>query len=258
MATPGATVRGTSGELAFVSRPGVDLHDAFAVVPLSASTKNPSLLDRCLGDGHACPKPHELRRSVRAEPHQLVRRCTADVVRLPGLSSTQDRADSGRRGTQAGYRILEAFGPSALMTSSKLDALNEGRAPNDFRSVADSLALFDVDANGTVVGDAGSGVLITTARLRPATFSTSRRSSSLVRARLVARHFAGVGFGGENALTVHALEMARKGHGDGVGALVTPSPARIGTRTNSKTDLTMVQRARHRGFVSPAHRRCHD
>ena len=48
--------------------------------------------------------------------------------------------------TKAGYRILEAFGPNALMTSSKLDALNEGRAPNDRRSVADSLAPFDVDA----------------------------------------------------------------------------------------------------------------
>jgi hypothetical protein len=218
--------------------------------PLSASTKNPSLLDSLPSATGYMRVPQTPMNSVGACASSLISLCDVAPQMLfdyPGFHRPKivlwTAADAG---TQAGYRILEAFGPSALMTSSKLDALNEGRAPNDFRSVADSLAPFDVDANGTVVGDAGSGVLITT-------LDFALRNFLDITSIIVGwgqsgetggkAHFAGVGFGGENAL-VHALEMARKGHGDGVGAFGYLVAHATGTRTNSKTDLTMVANAR--------------
>jgi 3-oxoacyl-(acyl-carrier-protein) synthase len=111
--------------------------------------------------------------------------------------------------------------------------------------VADSLAPFDLDASGTVVGDAGSGVVITT-------LDFALRNFLDVTSIIVGwgqsgetggkAHFAGVGFGGENAL-IHALELARKGHGDGVDAFGYLVAHATGTRTNSKTDLTMAANA---------------
>jgi 3-oxoacyl-(acyl-carrier-protein) synthase len=56
-------------------------------------------------------------------------------------------------------------------------------------------------------------------------------------------HFAGVGFGGENAL-IHALELAWQGHGYGVGDFGYLVAHATGTRANSKTDLTTVSNAR--------------
>ena len=56
-------------------------------------------------------------------------------------------------------------------------------------------------------------------------------------------HFAGVGFGGENAL-IHALELAYRGHGYGVADFQYLVAHATGTRTNSKTDLTTAANAR--------------
>jgi 3-oxoacyl-[acyl-carrier-protein] synthase II len=64
--------------------------------------------------------------------------------------------------TRPNWEILDAFGPGTLMTQAKLDVINATREPSEHRSVADCLAPFDVDANGTVVGEAGSGILVTT------------------------------------------------------------------------------------------------
>ncbi len=56
-------------------------------------------------------------------------------------------------------------------------------------------------------------------------------------------HFAGVGFGGENAL-IHALELAYRGHGYRVSDFQYLVAHATGTRTNSKTDLTTAANAR--------------
>jgi 3-oxoacyl-[acyl-carrier-protein] synthase II len=217
--------------------------------PLSASTKNPSLLDSLPAPTGYMRVPQSPMNSVGACASSLISLCDLAPQMLfdyPGFHRPKVALwTSADAATQAGYRILEAFGPNALMTSSKLEALNEGRAPSDRRSVADSLAPFDVDASGTVVGDAGSGVVITT-------LDFALRNFLDITSIIVGwgqsgetggkAHFAGVGFGGENAL-VHALELAREGHGDGVGAFGYLVAHATGTRTNSKTDLTMVANA---------------
>ena len=64
--------------------------------------------------------------------------------------------------TRPSWQILDGFGPAALMTRSKLDVVNADRPIAERRAVSDCLAPFDIDANGTVVGEGGSGVLITT------------------------------------------------------------------------------------------------
>jgi 3-oxoacyl-(acyl-carrier-protein) synthase len=56
-------------------------------------------------------------------------------------------------------------------------------------------------------------------------------------------HFAGVGFGGENAL-IQAFEVAREAHGYGVADFGYLAAHATGTRTNSRTDLTSVATAR--------------
>src|SRR5262249_6585203 len=129
---------------------------------------------------------------------------------------------------------------------AKLDAINATRGPSEHRSVADCLAPFDIDANGTVVGEAGSGVLITT-------LDFALRNFLDVTSIIVGwgqsgeaggkAHFAGVGFGGENAL-IHAMELAYHGHGCGVGDFQYLVAHATGTRTNSKTDLTTAANAR--------------
>jgi hypothetical protein len=148
--------------------------------------------------------------------------------------------------TRPHWQILDAFGPGALMTRNKLDALNQGRAAVDRRSVADSLAPFDIDANGTVVGEGGSGVLVTT-------LDFALRNFLDITSIVVGwgqsgeaggkAHFAGVGFGGENAI-VHALEIAWRAHGYGVADFQYLVAHATGTRTNSKTDLTTAATAR--------------
>ncbi len=147
---------------------------------------------------------------------------------------------------QPDFALLDAFGTGALVTQTKLAALNAGRAPSEQRSIAESLAPFDVDANGTVVGHAGSGLLVTTLEFALKNFLdiTSIVAGWGQSGEAGGKaHFAGVGFGGENAI-VHALDMAHEGHGYGVkdfGYLVAHA---TGTRTNSKTDLTTAAAGR--------------
>jgi len=144
------------------------------------------------------------------------------------------------------YSIFEAFGTGAMMTRDKLDAINAARPAGDARSVADCLAPFDVDAQGTVVGHAGSGVFVTTLAyaldnfLDVTSIITGWGQSGETGGK---GHFAGVGFGGENAI-ITALEMSRLGHGYGLGDFRHLVAHATGTRTNSKTDLTTVHAAR--------------
>jgi 3-oxoacyl-(acyl-carrier-protein) synthase len=147
---------------------------------------------------------------------------------------------------QPDARLLEAFGLGAMMSREKLDAINAGRPPSEHRSISESLAPFDVDAQGTVVGHAGSGVLVTT-------LDFALRNGLDVTSLVVGwgqsgetggkGHFAGVGFGGENA-TIIALEMAQKAHGYGVTDFEHLVAHATGTRTNSRTDLAATHAAR--------------
>jgi len=143
-------------------------------------------------------------------------------------------------------RILEAFGLGAMMSQDKLDQLNAGRSPEERRHISECLAPFDVDAHGTVVGHAGSGVLVTT-------LDFALRNFLDVTALVVGfgqsgetggkGHFAGVGFGGENASIV-AYQMAHEGHGYGVADFEHLVAHATGTRTNSHTDLAAAHAAR--------------
>jgi 3-oxoacyl-[acyl-carrier-protein] synthase II len=143
-------------------------------------------------------------------------------------------------------RILEAFGLGAMMSQEKLDQLNEGRGPEEQRHISECLAPFDIDAHGTVVGHAGSGVVVTT-------LDFALRNFLDVTALVVGfgqsgetggkGHFAGVGFGGENASIV-AYQMAHQAHGYGVTDFGHVVAHATGTRTNSRTDLAAAHGAR--------------
>jgi hypothetical protein len=218
--------------------------------PIGKSTKNPALLDSLRSASGYMRVPQSPLLSVGACASSLIGFAELAPQMLfdhPGFHRPKIAlwiaADAA---TQPGWKILEAFGPGALMTSGKLDELNAGRSPADRRSVAESLAPFDIDANGTVVGDGGSGVLVTT-------LDFALRNFLDITSIIVGwgqsgeaggkAHFAGVGFGGENAL-VHAYEIAHKAHGYGVGDFRYLVAHATGTRTNSKTDLTTVASAR--------------
>ncbi|MET0325013.1 MAG: hypothetical protein ABW219_07320, partial [Ilumatobacteraceae bacterium] len=134
--------------------------------PLSKTTKNPALLDSLPGPSGYMRVPQTPLNSVGACASSLISLCELApqmLIDLPGFHRPQialwTAADAGTRPSMG---VLEAFGPGALMTSAKLAAVNEGRSRDEQRSVGDSLAPFDIDANGTVVGDGGSGVLVTT------------------------------------------------------------------------------------------------
>ncbi len=143
-------------------------------------------------------------------------------------------------------RLLEAFGTGAMMSQEKLDALNVGRGADERRTVSQCLAPFDVDAQGTIVGHAGSGVLVTTLDFALRNFLDI--TSIIVGFGQSGEtggkgHFAGVGFGGENA-TIAALAMAREGHGYGIADFEHLVAHATGTRTNSRTDLAATHAAR--------------
>ena len=143
-------------------------------------------------------------------------------------------------------RILEAFGLAALMSQDKLDQMNADRPPAEQRRLADSLAPFDADAQGTVVGHGGSGVLVTTLEFAMKNFLdvTSLVVGFGQSGETGGKgHFAGVGFGGENASIV-AYRMAREGHGYGVADFQHLVAHATGTRTNSRTDLAASHAAR--------------
>jgi 3-oxoacyl-(acyl-carrier-protein) synthase len=140
------------------------------------------------------------------------------------------------------FAVLDGFGSGALMTQAKLAQVNADRPMAERRTVSDCLAPFDIDAMGTVVGHAGSGVLVTTLKFALENFlditsivvGWGQSGEAGGKA-----HFAGVGFGGENAI-VQALDLAFEGHGYSVDDFAHLVAHATGTRTNSKTDLTTV------------------
>ena len=217
---------------------------------LSKSLKNPALLDSLRSRQRLHARAADAAQRVGACASSSIVFCEFApqmVLDYPGYQrpamALWTAADAA---TRPSWQILDAFGPGALMTRGKLDALNAGRAPREQRSVADCLAPFDIDANGTVVGEGGSGLLVTT-------LDFALRNFLDITSIIVGwgqsgeaggkAHFAGVGFGGENAL-IHALELAYRGHGYGVADFQYLVAHATGTRTNSKTDLTTAASAR--------------
>lgn len=217
---------------------------------LSKSLKNPALLDSLKGPSGYMRVPQTPLNTSGACASSSIAFCEIAPQMLfdyPGFHRPSialwSAADAA---TRPSWQIFDAFGPGALMTRSKLDALNAARSPEARRGVADCLAPFDVDANGTVVGEAGSGLLITTLDFALRNFLditsiiTGWGQSGEAGGKA---HFAGVGFGGENAL-LHAFELSHKGHGYSVADFQYFVAHATGTRTNSKTDLTTARNAR--------------
>jgi hypothetical protein len=217
---------------------------------LSKSLKNPALLDSLRSPDGFMRVPQTPLNTVGACASSSIAFCEIAPQMLldyPGYQRPHlalwTAADAA---TRPQWGLLDAFGSGALMTRGKLEAMNADRPPAEQRAVGDSLAPFDIDANGTVVGEAGSGLLITTLdfALRNFLDITSIVAGWGQSGEAGGKaHFAGVGFGGENAL-IHALELAYRGHGYGVadfGYLVAHA---TGTRTNSKTDLATAANAR--------------
>lgn len=238
--------------------------DTFAVrLAHSLGSHGPALVSTMLSPAYGISrvlKNPELRESLRSDdvgfmrvpqaPMTAVGACASSLIALadvapqllfdyPGYQKPEmvllTAADAA---LQPRFGILEAFGGGALMTGDKLAAKNAAHG-DDERTVHDSLAPFDVDADGTVVGHGGSGLLITTLdfalrnKLDITSIIVGWGQSSEAGGKA---HFAGVGFGGENAL-VQALDMAFEGHGYGVNDFQYLAAHATGTRTNSKTDL---------------------
>jgi 3-oxoacyl-[acyl-carrier-protein] synthase II len=217
---------------------------------LSKSLKNPSLLDSLKSPDGFMRVPQSPLNAVGACASSSIAFCEIApqlLLDYPGYQRPQialwTAADAAVR---PNWGLLDAFGPGALMTRGKLEALNAGRAPQEQRPVAECLAPFDIDANGTVVGEGGSGLLITT-------LDFALRNFLDITAIIAGwgqsgeaggkAHFAGVGFGGENA-TIHALDLAYRGHGYSIADFQYLVAHATGTRTNSKTDLTTAANAR--------------
>lgn len=218
--------------------------------PLGRTAKNPALLATLASSSGYRRVPQSPLVSVGACASSLIALCELAphmLLEYPGHRPARlalwTAADAA---TRPDWRVVEAFGPNALVTGSKLDALNQGRADADRRSISASLAPFDIDACGTVIGDGGSGLVVTT-------LDFALRNFCDVTSIIVGwgqsgetggkAHFAGVGFGGENAI-IQSLAMAAAGHGCGLddfGYLVAHA---TGTRTNSRTDLAAVASAR--------------
>ncbi len=217
---------------------------------LSKSLKNPALLESLKGPTGYMRVPQTPLNTAGACASSSIAFCEIAPQMLfdyPGFRRPQlalwSAADAA---TRPNWQIFDAFGPGALMTRAKLETLNASRPPEARRSVADCLAPFDVDANGTVVGEAGSGLLITTLDFALRNFLdvtsiiTGWGQSGEAGGKA---HFAGVGFGGENAL-LHAFELSHQGHGYSVADFQYFVAHATGTRTNSKTDLTTARNAR--------------
>ena len=159
-------------------------------------------------------------------------------------------------GLQPDARILEGFGFGGMMSMQKLDEINRSRSPAEQRSPAECLAPFDVDAQGTVVGNGGSGVIV-------ATLEFALRHALDITSIIVGwgqsgeaggkAHLAGVGFGGENAM-IHALQMAHAGHAYGVADFDYYVAHATGTHTNSRSDLTVAHAARRAAAEAQGYR----
>lgn len=218
--------------------------------PLSAATRQPELLASLRSPSGSMRVPQAPMNSVGACASSLI--SLADIApqmmfRHPGVRTPSIIVWTSADGaTVPGYEVLEGFGPGALVTTDKVARMNADRAVADRRTIADSLAPFDADACGTVVGDGGSAVIVTT-------LAMALRHSMDITSIIVGwgqsgetggkAHFAGVGFGGENAL-VHAFDVAREAHGLGTADFGYIAAHATGTRTNSLTDLTSVASAR--------------
>ncbi len=218
--------------------------------PLGKTSKRPELLE-------GLRSPSGFMRVPQA-PMNSVGACASSLIALADIAPSMLFDHPGFRrprlalwcaadtATLPDWQALDGFGPGALVTTDKLDALNEGRAPGDRRDVADGLAPFDIDASGTVVGDGASAMVVTT-------LDVALRHHLDITSIIVGwgqsgetggkAHFAGVGFGGENAL-IQAFAIAREAHGYGVADFGYLAAHATGTRTNSKTDLTSVASAR--------------
>lgn len=258
----------TSDKLAYRLAAALSTHGPGLVVAmlapafsLSRVRRNPQLLDQLVG-------PHAGLRRVPQAPVVVNAACASALSALgtvapqlllsyPGHVTPElllwTAADAG---LQPDARILEGFGLGALMSTRKLDEMNAGRVPADRRTPADCLAPFDVDAQGTIVGNAGSGVIVTTLEFALANFLDVTSiivgwgGSSETGGKA---HLAGVGYGGENAMIV-ALGMAHEGHGYGVGDFGYYVAHATGTRTNSRSDLTAARAARHAAAEVQGHR----
>jgi 3-oxoacyl-[acyl-carrier-protein] synthase II len=227
---------------------------------LGKSLKNPALLDTLRGPDGYMRVPQSPLNAVGACASSSIVFCEFApqmVLDYPGFQRpTLTLWTAADAATRPKWQMLDAFGPGALMTRSKLDDVNAGRPPSEQRSVADCLAPFDIDANGTVVGEGGSGLLITTLdfALRNFLDITSIIAGWGQSGEAGGKaHFAGVGFGGENAL-IHALELAYRGHGYRVGDFQYFVAHATGTRTNSKTDLTTALNARSTAAERQGHK----
>jgi hypothetical protein len=218
--------------------------------PLSKSLRNPALLESLKSADGYMRVPQTPLNTTGACASSSIAFCELAPQMLldyPGLQrpllTLWTAADAS---TRPNWGILDAFGTGALMTREKLAGVNAGRPVPAQRQVADCLAPFDIDANGTVVGDGGSALLITT-------LDFALRNFLDVTSIVVGwgqsgeaggkAHFAGVGFGGENAL-LQCFEMAHRGHGYGLADFQYFAAHATGTRTNSKTDLTTASNAR--------------
>lgn len=218
--------------------------------PLGKATKNPDLL--------ASLRSASGRMRVPQAPMNSVGACASSLISLADAAPQMLTDYPGARpprliiwtsadaATLPSWQVLEGFGPAALVTTDKVATRNADRDPADHRSVADSLAPFDVDACGTVVGDGASGLVVTTLdvalrhRLDITSIIAGWGQSGETGGKA---HFAGVGFGGENAL-IQAFAIAHEAHGYGVSDFGYLAAHATGTRTNSRTDLTSVGTAR--------------
>jgi 3-oxoacyl-(acyl-carrier-protein) synthase len=217
---------------------------------LSKVRRNPALLEALVGAGG-------LRRVPQA-PLVSSAACASALMSLSDIAPQLLGSYPGAHNPQIALltaadaairpdgRVLEGFGlGGALVTRQRLAALNAGRPENEQRSIGECLCPFDVDGQGTVVGHGGSGLVITTLdfALRHflditsvvVGFGQSNETGGK-------GHFAGVGFGGENA-TILALLMA-SAHGFGVNDFRHLVAHATGTRTNSRTDLSSAAEAR--------------
>jgi 3-oxoacyl-[acyl-carrier-protein] synthase II len=235
------------------------------------STHGPALVSAMLAPGYSLSRIRrnpELLESLRtpASPYRRVPQaplvssgaCASALIAMADAASSALCTLPGGRRTEVilwtaadtalapDARILEAFGLAAMMSREKLAEMNVGREAAQQRSIGDCLAPFDVDAQGTVVGHGGSGVLVTTLEFALKNqlditsiivgFGHSGETGGKA-------HFAGVGFGGENAPML-ALQMAREGHGYGIADFKHLVAHATGTRTNSRTDLAAAHWAR--------------
>jgi 3-oxoacyl-[acyl-carrier-protein] synthase II len=218
---------------------------------ISRMLNNPELLDSLWSESTGYMR-------VPQSPLTVTGACSASLVAFtsvatsmvfdyPGIQPPRVALwSSADTAVQPNLGVVDAFGPGAMMSSAKLNVLNEGRPEGERRSIADSLAPFDRDANGTVVGNAGSAVLVTTLDFAIRNFlditavvvGWGQSGESGGKA-----HFAGVGFGGENAI-IAAYDMAYQGHGYGVQDFDYFAAHATGTRTNSRTDLASMASAR--------------